>query len=182
MMAGVPKRATASRNTMIAPPRIEGHTSGRVTLRIAVQVPAPRMLAASSISEDTRSRADFTKMKISGKDWNAMTQARPLNVYTLSRGSVAPVIQRHAWLRKPAFGAGQQDPADRAQIGRQDEAAQDEDPDQGLAGHVGCVRWPRPSEPRRQPRSLPSRRPAPASSTAIPRTAHGHTRRRSCQR
>ena len=60
------------------PPMIEGTTIGSVTLHIVFQVPAPRMLAASSISDDTRSSAAFTKMKISGKDCIAMTSASPL--------------------------------------------------------------------------------------------------------
>ena len=41
MIAGGPNSAMASRNTTIAPPSTDGHASGRVTLRIVVQVPAP---------------------------------------------------------------------------------------------------------------------------------------------
>ncbi len=80
MIAGVPNSAMVSRKIRMKPPRIDGQTSGSVTLRIAVQVPAPRMLAASSISDDTRSSADFTKMKTSGKECSAMTKAMPVKV------------------------------------------------------------------------------------------------------
>ena len=48
---------------MIRPPRIAGSTSGSVTRSVVRQVPAPRMLAASSISEETRSSADVVKTK-----------------------------------------------------------------------------------------------------------------------
>ena len=49
---------------MIRPPRIAGSTSGSVTRRMVRQVPAPRMLAASSISDDTSSSAAVVKMKM----------------------------------------------------------------------------------------------------------------------
>jgi len=39
---------------MISPPRIAGSASGKVTRRMVRHVPAPRMLAASSISDDTQ--------------------------------------------------------------------------------------------------------------------------------
>ena len=42
---------------MISPPTIAGSTSGSVTRNVVRNVPAPRMLAASSISEETRSSA-----------------------------------------------------------------------------------------------------------------------------
>jgi hypothetical protein len=44
------------------PPTIAGTTSGKVTRRVVRSVPAPRMFAASSISEETRSSAELTKM------------------------------------------------------------------------------------------------------------------------
>ena len=49
---------------MISPPRIAGKASGKVTRRMVRHVPAPRMLAASSISEDTSSSAAEVKMKM----------------------------------------------------------------------------------------------------------------------
>ena len=64
MIAGVPNSATVSRNTTIAPPMIAGSTRGRVMRKI-VRVPlAPRMLAASSISEETRSSASEVNTKM----------------------------------------------------------------------------------------------------------------------
>src|SRR3546814_20507097 len=79
MIAGVPNRAIVSRKTMIIPARIAGQTSGSVTVTIVRHVPAPRMLAASSISEETMSRAALTKMKMNGNEFRAMTTARPVN-------------------------------------------------------------------------------------------------------
>ena len=63
-MAGEANSAIASRKQMIRPPRIAGSASGRVTRRMVRQVPAPRMLAASSISDDTSSSAAEVKMKM----------------------------------------------------------------------------------------------------------------------
>ena len=42
---------------MMPPPMIAGITSGSVMRNVVRTVPAPRMLAASSISDDTRSSA-----------------------------------------------------------------------------------------------------------------------------
>ncbi len=63
-IAGVPNSATVSRNTTIAPPRIAGVTSGKVTRKVVRSPPAPRMLAASSISDETRSSASVVKTKM----------------------------------------------------------------------------------------------------------------------
>ena len=49
---------------MIAPPMMAGSTIGKVTRSVVRMTPAPRMLAASSISEDTRSSAALVKMKM----------------------------------------------------------------------------------------------------------------------
>ena len=57
MIAGVPNSATVSRNTTIAPPSIAGVTIGKVIRAIVRNRPQPKILAASSISDDTRSRA-----------------------------------------------------------------------------------------------------------------------------
>ena len=61
--AGAPNNAIASRKLMISPPRIAGKTSGSVTLKVVRHLPAPRICAASSISEDTRSSAALVKTK-----------------------------------------------------------------------------------------------------------------------
>lgn len=63
-MAGEPNSAIASRKQMITPPRIAGSANGSVTRHIVRQGPAPRMLAASSISDETSSSAAVVKMKI----------------------------------------------------------------------------------------------------------------------
>ena len=63
-MAGDPNSAIASRKQITRPPRIAGKASGKVTRRMVRHAPAPRMLAASSISDDTSSRAAVVKMKI----------------------------------------------------------------------------------------------------------------------
>ena len=52
----------------MAPAMIAGSTMGRVILSVVRIVPAPRMLAASSISEDTTSSAAAVKMKMKGKE------------------------------------------------------------------------------------------------------------------
>ena len=44
---------------MISPPMIAGSTSGSVTRKVVRRVPAPRMFAASSISDETRSSAEL---------------------------------------------------------------------------------------------------------------------------
>ncbi len=46
------------------PPRIAGITSGRVMRSVVRRLLAPRMVAASSISVDTRSSASLAKTKI----------------------------------------------------------------------------------------------------------------------
>ncbi len=61
--AGDPNSAIASRKVMMTPPRIAGSTIGKVMRKVVRHLPEPRMLAASSISEETRSRAALTKMK-----------------------------------------------------------------------------------------------------------------------
>ncbi len=66
--AGVPNSAIASRKVMMAPPRIAGSTSGRVMRSVVRSVPAPRMLAASSISDDTTSSAAEVKMNRYGNE------------------------------------------------------------------------------------------------------------------
>ena len=43
--------------------RIAGSTSGSVIDKVVRRLPEPRMLAASSISEDTRSSADLVNTK-----------------------------------------------------------------------------------------------------------------------
>jgi hypothetical protein len=48
---------------MIRPPTIAGSTSGRVTRNVVRIVPAPRIFAASSISDDTRSSAALVNTK-----------------------------------------------------------------------------------------------------------------------
>ena len=63
-MAGEPNSAIASRKQMISPPRIAGSASGRVTRHMVRHGPAPRMLAASSISDETSSSAAVVKMKM----------------------------------------------------------------------------------------------------------------------
>ena len=83
---------------------MDGQTNGNVIFNVAIQVPAPRIFAASSISDEIRSSADFTKIKISGKDCSAITTARPVKVYTFTNGASAPVTKRQAWLIKPEFG------------------------------------------------------------------------------
>ena len=60
--AGEPNSAIASRNVTIAPPRMAGSAIGSVTRNVVRRMPAPRMLAASSISEETRSSAAVVKM------------------------------------------------------------------------------------------------------------------------
>ena len=62
--AGEPNSAIASRKVMIAPPRMAGSTIGSVISIVVRSTPAPRILAASSISEDTRSSAALVKMKM----------------------------------------------------------------------------------------------------------------------
>ena len=57
--AGEPNRAMASRNTRMKAPRIAGITSGSVIVSVVCMLLAPRMLAASSISEEIRSSADL---------------------------------------------------------------------------------------------------------------------------
>ena len=80
MMAGVPNSAMVSRKTRTMLARIVGQTSGSVIRSVVRQVPAPRMFAASSISEATRSSADLRKTKMKGKECSAMTTARPKKV------------------------------------------------------------------------------------------------------
>ena len=58
MRAGVPKSAIASRNSTMKAPMIAGSASGRVTRSVVRSAEAPRVLAASSISEEIRSRAE----------------------------------------------------------------------------------------------------------------------------
>ena len=65
--AGVPTRLIASRKVMMHPASSAGSTSGSVTFSAVRTVPAPRMLAASSISLLTTSSADCTKMNRNGK-------------------------------------------------------------------------------------------------------------------
>ena len=77
IIAGDANSAIASRKQMIRPPRMAGSASGSVTRRMVRQAPAPRMLAASSISDDTSSSAALVKMKMYGKEYSAMTTTRP---------------------------------------------------------------------------------------------------------
>jgi hypothetical protein len=49
---------------MMMPPMIAGVTSGSVIRSVVRSVRAPRMLAASSISEETRSSAELVKTKV----------------------------------------------------------------------------------------------------------------------
>ena len=54
IMAGLLKSVSASRNERMNPARTAGMTSGKVTLSKVRRVLEPRMLAASSMSADTR--------------------------------------------------------------------------------------------------------------------------------
>ncbi len=63
IIAGEPNRAMDSRKVMIAPPRMAGSTSGSVMRTVVRQMPAPWILAASSISDDTVSSAVAVKTK-----------------------------------------------------------------------------------------------------------------------
>ena len=56
--AGAPKSAMDSRNSTMNAPMIAGRASGRVTRRVVRSAPAPRVFAASSISEEIRSSAE----------------------------------------------------------------------------------------------------------------------------
>jgi hypothetical protein len=68
MRAGTPNRAIASRKAMMKAPRIAGRLRGRVTRSIVRQRPAPRLFAASSISDEIRSSAVRVKTKMYGKE------------------------------------------------------------------------------------------------------------------
>ena len=57
--AGEPNSAMASRNTRMKAARMAGSTSGSVIEKVVRRLPEPRMFAASSISEETRSSADL---------------------------------------------------------------------------------------------------------------------------
>ncbi len=58
MRAGAPKSAIASRNSTMKAPRMAGSARGSVTRTVVRRRPAPSVLAASSISEEIRSRAE----------------------------------------------------------------------------------------------------------------------------
>ena len=62
--AGTPNKASASRKDMMKPDTMAGMTRGSVTCRPVRQELAPRLAAASSISEDISSRAPDTKVKV----------------------------------------------------------------------------------------------------------------------
>ena len=66
--AGAPKSAMASRNTTMKAPIMAGSASGRVTRRVVRRAPAPSVLAASSISEEIRSRAERVKTNMYGNE------------------------------------------------------------------------------------------------------------------
>ena len=63
---------------MMSPPTIAGSTNGSVTRNVVRKVPAPRILAASSISEDTRSSAELVNTNTYGKEATATTTIRPV--------------------------------------------------------------------------------------------------------
>ncbi len=68
MSAGAPKSAMASRNSTMNAPMMAGSASGRVTRRVVRRAPAPRVLAASSISEEIRSRAERVNTNMYGNE------------------------------------------------------------------------------------------------------------------
>ena len=81
-----------------------GMISGNVTLMAVFHVPAPRMLAASSISELIISKAVVVNTKIRKNVFEAITRTRPQKLKMLTMGSVAPVNANHMRLIQPAFG------------------------------------------------------------------------------
>src|SRR5260370_667785 len=75
--AGAPKSAIASRKQMIKLPTMAGKTSGSVMRKVVRSVPAPRMCAASSISEEIRASAELVTTKTYGQVATATTRTRP---------------------------------------------------------------------------------------------------------
>ena len=61
MSAGAPKSAIASRNSTMNAAMIAGSVSGSVTRSVVRTMPAPSVVAASSISEEIRSSAERVK-------------------------------------------------------------------------------------------------------------------------
>ena len=68
MRAGAPKSAMASRKTTMMAARMAGSVSGSVTRSVVRRIPAPSVLAASSISEEIMSRAERVNTNMYGKE------------------------------------------------------------------------------------------------------------------
>ncbi len=136
-----------------APPMIAGVTSGSVTRQIVRRLPAPRMFAASSISEETQLERIGGEHEDVGKGVERGDEHQAAEAVDVGEAGLA-AGQRHPDAVEPArIRPGEQDPADRAEIGRRDEGAEDHRAHEILARHVGARDATRRSAPRTRRRA-----------------------------
>src|ERR1700730_10421008 len=84
MNAGGPKGSIAARKLSRKPPRIAGSASGSVICQVVRKMPEPRVVAASSSSEDISSRLPATQLNGAGIEYSAITKIAPWKLKMLN--------------------------------------------------------------------------------------------------